>query len=217
MESWHGQTIALPSLAEITVIMWGFQGDPGCEFEAVFPQFSLVNTTAYRTTIRQPGECRACPHHPSERHNICWGDHRFSSNGTGFLPSRPIRRSTPILQRISRIARQIPASSAILTYQTIPDHRRYISLFLQTAIDLAQQKHALPSNFIFSDYYISHTGIPGIGSVGGDIDLIIASTQGHVPPTQGLRARCIPDEIRFFVTLPRLGHTGEWTKDMAVM
>jgi hypothetical protein len=53
--------------------------------------------------------------------------------------------------------------------------------------------------------------------MGGELDFIIASTQRHVPPTQGLRARCVPDEIRFFVTLPRLGHTGEWTNDMAVM
>lgn len=141
----------------------------------------------------------------------------ITPNGTGVPSSRPIQRSTPIVQRVPRIACQPPDSSAILTYQTIPDHRRYIPLFLQTAIDLPQQKNALRSNFIFSDYYIFHHGLPGIGPLGGDIDFIIASTQGHVPPTQGLRARCIPDEIRFFVTLPRLGHTGEWTKAMAVM
>jgi len=86
-----------------------------------------------------------------------------------------------------------------------------------TAIELSQQKYALPSNFLFSKYYAPHLGLSGIGRIGGNLDLIVASTVGDIQPTQGIRSRCDPDRIHFFATLPDAGYSGQRGNDMAVI
>jgi len=99
----------------------------------------------------------------------------------------------------------------------MPANKTYICLFLITAIELSQQKYALPSNFLFSEYYAPHPGLSGIGPIGGNLDLIVASTVGDIQPTQGIRNRCAPDTIHFFATLPDVGHSGQRGNDMAAI